>query len=93
MLLAKWPMGANLFDGDQMAGPVPLFFSEEMDSALEGVKANPLKAHWDMMRIQKAFLMPETMGYNDAKAYSKKPRYDYQYRIWTPVVNKNKGKK
>ena len=74
VVMARWCLRATMFNGDQMAGPVPTFFSEDPEAALEGVRVNPLKGHWDLMRIQKLFLMPESILIGDAKNYVKKPR-------------------
>ena len=74
MVLHSWEATATLFDGDMMAGPVPTLFSEDMDGALEGLKGDPYKGHWDLMRMARLLFMPEVVGYADAKGVVKKPR-------------------
>jgi uncharacterized protein YccT (UPF0319 family) len=67
---------ARLFDGDTTAGPVPIFFSEDTEAASEAARANPIKAHHDLQRIMKVFIMPELINLEEAKLLVKKPRYN-----------------
>jgi len=74
MRVKSWDVDASLFDGDLMAGPIPLLFSEDTAAASACILADPLKAHWDLMKIAKCFIMPESLNMNEAIAYLKKPR-------------------
>jgi hypothetical protein len=74
--IASWPLQANLFDGDVAAGPVPVFFAEDPDEAKEAMSSDPSKAHYDIMRINKNYFIPECIGAKEAQALLKKPRYD-----------------
>jgi hypothetical protein len=74
LLLDAWELQAKLFDGEVAAGPVPALFSEDADSSTEALKANPKKAHQDLQRAAKIFMMPETVDLADALAIVKRPR-------------------
>ena len=74
VLLKTWPLEADLFDGDLLAGPVPSLYSEDPDSALMGLLGDPLKCHWDLSKISRTFFMPETITITEAVAAVKKPR-------------------
>jgi hypothetical protein len=72
--LAVWSLEASLFDGEIAAGPVPVLFSEEPEATLAAVTANPGKAHYDVQKVARCFLMPETIRLDEASALVKKPR-------------------
>ena len=74
VLIKAWPLEADLFDGDQLAGPVPSLFSEDPDAALVGLLGDSLKCHWDLSKIKRTFFMPETITLTEAVAAAKKPR-------------------
>ena len=61
MLLNSWPAEAALFDGDIMAGPVPTLFGADPDASLTSIMAEPRKAHWDLMKINRLLFMPENL--------------------------------
>ena len=73
-MLKSWPVNADMFDGELLAGPIPMLFSEDMDSSQANITADPLKSHWDMSKISKCFFMPECLPLKDALAIIKKPR-------------------
>jgi hypothetical protein len=72
--LATWSAEARLFNGDDTAGPVPTFFSDEMEAAKEAMMDNPRRVHQDLQRLMKMFIMPETVSLEEAIAIVKKPR-------------------
>jgi hypothetical protein len=72
--LATWNVDTKLFDGEVAAGPVPVLFSEEAEASLEALKSSPLRAHQDIQRALKVFLMPELVELEEAMALVKKPR-------------------
>jgi len=74
MLMGSWDTTATLFDGDVMAGPVPTLFSEDIEGSLAGLKNDPFKGHWDLMRMARLMFMPEVVNYTEAKGVVKKPR-------------------
>ena len=74
MLVKSWNLDANLFDGELMAGPIPTFFSEDGASTLANMKQDPLKLHWDLMKVARCFFCPETMTLDGAVSYIKKPK-------------------
>lgn len=73
-LVESWPLSCSLFDGDVLAGPVPTLFAEDEETAREAITADPNKAHADIQRIHRVFLMPEHVDLETATALIKKPR-------------------
>jgi hypothetical protein len=73
--LGFWEVGAKLFDGTIAAGPVPTLFSEDIPASKEALASSPQKAHQDLQRALKAFLMPESVELKEALALVKKSRY------------------
>ena len=57
-----------------MAGPYPTLFSTNMDASLAGIKGDPRKAHWDIMKISRLIFMPESIDFDEAVQIVKKPR-------------------
>jgi hypothetical protein len=43
VVIQKWPLQATLFDEKVLAGPVPILFAEDMDSARENMMADMAK--------------------------------------------------
>ena len=72
--IKSWPADSTLFDGDLMAGPYPTLFSSNMDASLTGIKGDPRKAHWDIMKISRLIFMPENIDFDEAVQIVKKPR-------------------
>ena len=73
-LIQSWPAETLLFDGELMAGPVATLFSQDPDEAAKGIKLDPLKAHWDLMKISRRLIMAEHTSGEEAAAILKKPR-------------------
>jgi hypothetical protein len=72
--LGQWSLDADLFDGDEQAGPVPTLFAEDMEAALEGLNRNVARAHADIQKLSRVFFMPEVVDLEEALAIVKKPR-------------------
>jgi hypothetical protein len=72
--LTAWNVEAKLFNGDDTAGPVPTFFTDEIEAAKEAMMDNPRRLHQDLQRLMKMFIMPETVSLEEALAIIKKPR-------------------
>ena len=70
----SWQADSTLFDGDLMAGPYPTLFSTNIDASLTGIKSDPRKAHWDIMKISRLLFMPENIDSSEAALIVKKPR-------------------
>jgi hypothetical protein len=68
-------MNATLFDGETTAGPCLVLFSEDPPSSVAALEANPAKAHQDLQKVAKCFIMPEFVKLKDALGIVKKPRY------------------
>ena len=43
VLIKSWPLNADMFDGDVMAGPVPTLFAVDEDEAIDAMMENPEK--------------------------------------------------
>ena len=82
IIIKHWPLEATLFDGEQLAGPVPSLYSEDPDTAQATIKGDPLKAHWDLNKIAKSFFMVESVTTTEALAVIKKPRHIELYFIY-----------
>ena len=74
MVLSSWALDANLFEGDLTAGPVPTIFSEEVEAAREAINSGREKAHADIQRMARMFLMVESILQEEAAGIVKKPR-------------------
>ena len=74
VLIKSWPLEADLFDGDLLAGPVPSLYSDDPDASLAAITSDPLKSHWDLQKISKTFFMAETVTVASAVAMLKKLR-------------------
>jgi hypothetical protein len=75
VLLGAWPINAQMFDGEDAAGPVATLFCDEADAAKEGLLTNLQRAHADIQKLVRVFFMPETIDLDEALALVKKPRY------------------
>ena len=74
VLIKSWPLEADLFDGDLLAGPIPSLYSNDPDASLAGITSDPLKSHWDLQKISKTFCMAEAVTVANVVAMLKKPR-------------------
>ena len=63
-----------LFDGEVAAGPCPTLFSPDPDAAMDALRMNAAKAHYDIQRMVKVFFSHEIVNLRDAVAIVKKPR-------------------
>ncbi len=89
MLLREWLIKANMYDGDDVAGPVPLLFATNVDDATTAVTANPDKAFKDLQRIYSKFFMPENIPASAAMAQLANPRasevaFPFRRTAYTP---------
>ena len=69
-----WPLAAMLFDNDILGGPVPTLFGDDDDTNLAAIQSDPSMAHWDLNKIARIFLMPESLDLQEAIQFLKKPR-------------------
>ena len=63
-----------MWDGDFIAGPVPTFFAETPEGALNALRSDLAKAHYDMNRFHRIFVCPEHVDLKEAMELVKKPR-------------------
>jgi hypothetical protein len=72
--LREWPIKASLFNGDNIAGPVPMLFANNVDEASSALSSNPEKAFMDLQRIFCKFYIPENIPASAAMAKLANPR-------------------
>jgi len=72
--LGNWPLKANLFDREFIAGPVLLLFSTDPEAAKTALLADPVKAQKDIVKINRSLLAWEFVVGRDSIAVVKKPR-------------------
>ena len=72
--LGSWGLDAALFDRELAAGPCPTLFSPDPDAAPEALRADGVKAHYDIQRMLRALFSHEIVNLRDAVAIVKKPR-------------------
>ncbi len=60
-LIRSWPLDADLFDGDILAGPVPSIFCKDEDGVAAAITDNLVKFHSDLLKLAKLFMMPESV--------------------------------
>ena len=73
MLDAK-SLAANLFEGEVMGGLIPMLFADDPTAAELAIKADASKAHWDINKLAKVFMVLEDISLRDAAGVLKKPR-------------------
>ena len=74
VLLSSWPLDCLMFNGDLAAGPVPTLFTEDEQASLDALSENVARAHADIQRMARAFIMTETVTPEEAAGIAKKPR-------------------
>ena len=72
--LGEWALQCNMWDGDLLAGPVPTLFADTPDVAVDALKSDPGKAHYDLNRLHRVLFGPEHVDIKEAMALVKKPR-------------------
>ncbi len=68
------PGKATMWDGDEIAGPVPTLLTEDVESATAAIMKDVVRAHLDLSRISRVFLIPEHVDMAKAALLVKKPR-------------------
>jgi len=63
-----------MWDGDEIAGPVPTLFTEDVESATAAITKDVARAHQDLARISRVFFVPEHVNMAKAALLVKKPR-------------------
>jgi hypothetical protein len=74
ILLEEMPIHCELYDGENMAGPVPTLFGSEEDSLLETIKENLTTVHADLQKLARRFFCPEFIHPKEAAAVVAAPR-------------------
>ena len=74
MNLGIWDLECEVFDGEKAAGPVPTLFSPNPGESLQALEDDPGKAHKDLQRMAKMFIMPEYVGAEEAMLLVRKHR-------------------
>ncbi len=78
--LAKWPLEATMWDRDEIAGPVPTLFTEDVESATAAITKDVARAQQDLARISRVFFIPEHVNMAKAALLVKKPRLKISYK-------------
>jgi len=74
VLLESWPLETPMWDGDELAGPVPTLFSE-VERAVEFALASPGRLHADMAKFARLFGVVEHVEPDETARILKKPRW------------------
>jgi len=69
VLLAVFPINTDMFDGDDVAGPVPIFFVADRYAALASLAADHSGLLEDIRAINEKFLMMEHLTLPEALTY------------------------
>ena len=74
ILLDTRSLAANMFEGNMLAGLVPTLFADDPTAAERAITSDAARAHWDINKINKVFMVPENISLKDAVNLLKKPR-------------------
>ncbi len=74
ILIKSWRMECQRFNGEFLSGPVPSLFGEDPEAAEAALRADLVKTQGDILRIHRAFFMPEVISLEEAVILMKKPR-------------------
>jgi len=74
IILAKLPLRAAYFDGDNCCGPVPTFFSEDTEATESWLEANVDKAHSTCQRLCSRYICVEELEAREAADYIQSPK-------------------
>jgi hypothetical protein len=75
VLLAMIVIRAEMFDGRNISGPVPVFFANDRESALDGLITNPEQTLADISLLNSRFLRMEHINQEEVIAYLKKGKH------------------
>ena len=62
MELGEWPIQAEMWDGEVLAGPVPRFFSANPSEAVRAMKDNPELVWKDLNKINSKLFVAENVA-------------------------------
>jgi hypothetical protein len=71
--IARIPLRVEMFDGAEVAGPIPTLFAPHRASAFTGLMENLSDALQDVLHLNQAFLYMEHLSLEDAVAYLQGP--------------------
>ena len=74
VLLAEWPLEANLFDCDIIEGPVPRLFTSDLEQAKSLFTTNLDLAYKDLTRLMGKFFSTENLHPLNPLAYLNDPK-------------------
>jgi hypothetical protein len=72
VLLGRYPLNTNYFDGTVISGPVPYFFAADPETAAAHLLENPNILHQGIAEVNSRFLLMEHVSLEDAQSYLKK---------------------
>ena len=74
LLLATWELECSMFEGENVAGPIPTLFGEDPAASKLAITTNTGKAFADTQRMMRCFFMPEVVSLEEARDMVRKPR-------------------
>ena len=75
MHITTWHLTGSLFDGEVAAGLVPTLFAIDPVATLAALKAEYIKAHADITKVNKVLSTHESVSVVEAISVLKKARY------------------
>jgi hypothetical protein len=73
LLAAKWPLEAELFDGEVLHGVVPVLLAKNPAAAETTLHGDPANARKDVDRLQRGLFQPEILS-TSARRHSGVPQ-------------------
>ena len=74
LLLATWGLECTMFEGENVAGPVPTLFGEDPVASKLAITTNTWKAFADTQQMMCCFFMPEVVSLEEARDVVRKAR-------------------
>jgi hypothetical protein len=74
ILLQELPIHCEMYDGENMAGPLPTLFGSGEETLLETIKENLTTVHADLQKMARRFFCPEFIHPKEAAAVMAAPR-------------------
>jgi hypothetical protein len=65
-----------MWDGDEIAGPVPTLYTEDVENATAAIMKDVARAHLDLSRISRVFFIPEHVDMAKAALLVKNPGWN-----------------
>ncbi len=86
-MVESWPLTTDMWDGEELAGPVPTLFASDPETACQAIVKDPVKAHADISKLLRVFFTPEHVNLEGALELVKTARY--AINKWNKVYKPN----